>query len=89
MKMKKTSVLKVLTALVALMAGFAHPAFAQGLGAFGAIVQKQDQAPRGVRRPSGDLSASSRPSPAEIQRCAAGHRLNSISRGACKVRQLR
>jgi hypothetical protein len=87
--MKEAPVLKVLTVLVALMAGFAHPAFAQGLGAQGATVQKQDQAQRDVRRPSGDLFASSRPSPAEIRRCAAGHRLNSISRGACKVRQPR
>jgi hypothetical protein len=87
--MKEAPVLKVLTAVVALMAGFAHPAFAQGLGAQGATVQKQDQAQRDVRRPSGDLFASSRPSPAEIRRCAAGHRLNSISRGACKVRQPR
>jgi hypothetical protein len=85
--MKEAPVLKVLTALVALMmAGFAHPAFAQGLDAQGATVQRQDQAQRDVRRPSGDLFASSRPSPAEIRRCAAGHRLNSISRGACKVR---
>jgi hypothetical protein len=86
MSMEEVPVLKVSAALVALMAGFAHPAFAQGQGAQGPTVQKQDQARRDVRRPSGDLFASSRPSPAEIRRCAAGHRLNSISRSACKVR---
>jgi hypothetical protein len=77
---------KIVTALVALMVGFAHPAFAQGLGAHGATVQRPEQAQRDVRRPSDDLFASSRPSPAEIHRCAAGHRLNSISRSACKLR---
>jgi hypothetical protein len=86
MLMKEASVVKVLAALVALMVGFAHPAFAQGLDPQGATVQRQDQAQRNARRPSSDLFASSRPSPAEIRRCAAGHRLNSISRSACKVR---
>jgi hypothetical protein len=86
MLMREAPVLKVLTALVALMVGFAHPAFAQALGAQGATVQKQDQAQRDVRHPSDDLFASSRPSPAEIRRCAAGHRLNSISHSACKMR---
>jgi hypothetical protein len=86
MLMKEASVVKVLAAVVALMVGFAHPAFAQGLGAQGGTAQRQDQAQRNARRPSGDLFASSRPSPAEIRRCAAGHRLNSISRSACKVR---
>jgi hypothetical protein len=84
--MKEAPVMKVFTALIALMAGFAHPAVAQGLGAQGATIQTQDQARRDIRRSSGDLFASSRPSPAEIRRCAAGHRLSSISRGACKVR---
>jgi len=83
--MKEAPVVKVFAALVALMAGFAQPAFARDLGAQGATAQKQDQAQRDVRRPSGDLFASSRPSPAEIRRCAAGHRLNSISFDACKV----
>jgi hypothetical protein len=83
---KEAAILKVLTALVALMVWSAHPAFAQGLGAQAATVQKQDRAQRDVRLPSGDLFASSRPSPAEIRRCAAGHRLNAISRSACKVR---
>jgi hypothetical protein len=86
MLMKEVPVLKELTALVALMAGFAHPAFTQGVGVQGATVQEQDQAQGDVRRPPGDLFASSLPSPAESRRCAAGHRLNSISSSACEVR---
>jgi hypothetical protein len=76
----------MLAALFALMVGFAHPAHAQGSRAQVATVQKQDQAGRDLRVRSGNLFALSQPSPAEIRRCAAGHRLNSISRSACKVR---
>jgi hypothetical protein len=82
---REAPILKVLTVLIALTVGSAVPAFAQGLGTQAAIVQKQNQE-RDVRLPPGDLFASSRPSPAEIRRCVAGHRLNSISRSACKVR---
>jgi hypothetical protein len=83
---KDAPVLKILTALVVLMVEAAHPAFAQGLGAQGSTAQIQDQVQRDVRLPSNHLIASPRPSPAEMRRCAAGHRLNSISRNACKVR---
>jgi hypothetical protein len=83
---KEAPILKISTALVALMVGSAPTAFAVGLAAQAATVQKQDQAQRDARLPSGDLFSSSRASPAEIHRCAAGHRLNAISRSACKVR---
>jgi hypothetical protein len=83
---KEAPIPKVLTAFVALVVGSAPPAFAEGVAAQAATVQKQEQAQRDVRPPSGDLFSSSRASPAEIHRCAAGHRLNSISRSACKVR---
>jgi hypothetical protein len=82
----EASILKVATALVALLVGSGPAAFAQGLSAEAATIQKQDRAQREVRLSSSDLFASTRPSPAEIHRCAAGHRLNAISRGACKLR---
>jgi hypothetical protein len=72
--------------MVVLMAGLVHPAFAQGLGAQAATIQKQDQSQRDVPLPPSDLFALFRPSPAEIHRCVAGHRLNLISRSACKAR---
>jgi hypothetical protein len=76
----------IATTLLALLVGFTPVAFAQGLNAQAATIQKQDRAQREVRLPSSDLFASTRPSPAEIHRCAAGHRLNVISRSACKLR---
>jgi hypothetical protein len=82
----EAAILKVATALVALLVGSAPGTFAQRLSSQAATIQKQDRAQREVRLPSSDLFASTRPSPAEIHRCAAGHRLNAISRSACKLR---
>jgi hypothetical protein len=83
---EEAPILKVSAALIAFTVGSAVPVFAPGLDTQAATVQKQNQSPRDVRHPPGDLFALSRPSPAEIRRSAAGHRLNSISRSACKVR---
>jgi hypothetical protein len=80
----EAAILKVAAALVALLVGSSPGAFAQGLSAQAATIQKQDRAQREARL--SDLYASTRPSPAEIHRCAAGHRLNVISRSACKLR---
>jgi len=71
----EAAILKVATVLVALLVGSSMGAFTQGLSAQTVAIQQQDRAQRQGRLPSSDLFASARPSPAEIHRCAAGHRL--------------